>query len=115
MPSSSPIDHELCAAETAWKAGNEGKARVCARRAVALAARSWSTRVGQAAWPGDVMEQLRRIQQHSAFPPPVRDAAERLITAVTEREVLPFTVDPLSDARLIIAHLVSDARNAGFS
>ena len=109
----SPIDQELHAAEAAWKAGNEGQARVCARRAVALATTSWLTRVGRAPWSGDVMEQLRLIQQHAAFPISVREAAERLGTAVTKRHELPFTVDPLSDASLIIGHLAAEVRDTG--
>jgi hypothetical protein len=114
MTVSSPIDQELRAAEAAWKAGQEGKARVCARRAVALAATSWLIRVGEAPWPGDAMEQLRRIQRHAAFPPQVREAAVRLSTAVTRRQEAPFTADPLSDASLIIGHLAADARDTEF-
>lgn len=112
MTSLASIDQELRAAEEAWKVGNEGKARVCARRAVALAATSWSTRMGQAPGPADVMERLRRIQQHAAFPVSVREAAERLSTAVTKRRAMPFTVDPLADAGLIIRYLTADARDS---
>ena len=111
MTSSSSIDQELRAADEAWKVGNEGKARVCARRAVALAATAWSTRMGHTPWPGDVMERLRRIQQHAAFPVSVREAAERLSTAVTKRRAMPFTVDPLTDAGLIIRYLAAEARD----
>ena len=39
MDQMSPIDKELAAAEEASWGGNQGKARVCARRAVALAER----------------------------------------------------------------------------
>jgi hypothetical protein len=59
------------------------------------------------------MAQLRGIQQHAAFPIAVRKAAERLSTVVTKRHELPFTVDPLSDARLIVGHLVAEVRDAG--
>ncbi|MCE3224175.1 MAG: hypothetical protein K0S58_2355 [Nitrospira sp.] len=115
MTSPSPVEQELHAAELAWAGGNEGKARVCARRAVALAVASWWARVGKAAWPGDVMEQLRRIQQHAAFPVAVREAAERLSTAVTKRHTAPFTVDPLTDARLIVGHLAADSSDTCLS
>lgn len=60
------------------------------------------------------MEQLRRIQQHAAFPPQVREAAVRLSTAVTKRQEVPFTVDPLRDANLIIGHLAADAGDIEF-
>jgi hypothetical protein len=107
------VERELRAAEAAWKVGNEGKARVCARRAVALAATSWSTREDRDPWSGDVMEQLRRIQQHAAFPASVREAAARLSTIVTKRHLEPFTINPLNDATIIIGYLTADARTPG--
>lgn len=101
------IDRELAAAAMAWKNGNEGKARVCARRAVASAAEAWLARFPERLWCGDAMEHLRQIQQHEAFPLAVRQAAERLSTAVTRRHEAPFTNDPISDANLIIGHLAA--------
>jgi len=91
------IDRELAAAEVAWTQGNAGKARVCARRAVALAAAAWWARSGRSLRHGDALEHLRRIQQ----------AAERLTTAVTKRHDAPFTSDPIGDARLIVGYLAA--------
>ena len=54
------------------------------------------------------MAQLRRIQQHVTVPLPIRQAAERLTTAVTRRHDAPFTTDPISDASLIISHLTAE-------
>jgi len=99
------IERELAAAEAAWKDANEGKARVCARRAVALATEAWLERLPVRRWRGDAMEHLRQIQRDTSFPQPVREAAERLSTAVPKRHAAPFTADPIGDARLIIAHL----------
>ena len=107
------VDQELRAAEVAWKAGNEGKARVCARRAVARAAESWLVRLAKPPGRGDVMDQLRRILQNTTFPLSVRQAAERLSTAVTKRQAEPFTVDPISDANIVIAHLANETRPKG--
>ena len=45
-----------------------------------------------------------------AFPLPVRQAAERLSTAVPRRDAAPFTTDPLADARVIIEYLAADTR-----
>jgi hypothetical protein len=99
------IEREMATAEQARKAGNEGKARVCARRAVAVATEDWLGRQPIRRWRGDAMAHLRHIQDDESFPAPVRQAAERLSTAVTKRDSVPFTSDPISDARLIIAHL----------
>ena len=98
------IEQELAAGEAAWSEGNEGKARVCARRAVALSIEGWLERFPVRRWSGDAMEHLRQIQQDASFPLPIRQAAERLSTKVTQRHAAPFTTDPISDARLIIAH-----------
>jgi len=102
------IEQELAAAEAAWKDANEGKARVCARRAVALATEAWLARFPVRRWCGDAMDHLRQIQQDASLPLPIRQAAERLSTTVTRRHSAPFTTDPIRDARLIIAHLSAD-------
>lgn len=116
MSHGTTIDRELATAAEAWKGGNEGKARVCARRAVALAADAWLASVAKKPWwRGDAMEHLRQIHRHAAFPLSVRQAAERLTTVVTRRHEAPFTSDPISDAHLIISHLVTDAKNGSRS
>lgn len=98
---------ELAAAVAAWNAGNKGKARVCARRAVALADEAWLARQTEPAWSGDAMAHLCRIQQSVSFPLSVRQAAERLTTTVTRQQTTPFTTDPVGDAELIIDCLMS--------
>lgn len=99
------IEQELAAAEAARQECNDGKARVCARRAVALATEAWLARRPLPPWRGDAMAHLRQIQQDVLFPLPIRQAAERLSTPVTRQHTAPFTTDPIADARLIIAHL----------
>ncbi len=54
------------------------------------------------------MEHLRQIHRRAGFPTSVREAAERLSTAVTQRDAAAFTVDPIRDANIIIAHLTVD-------
>lgn len=99
------IEQELAVAEVAWKDGNEGKARVCARRAVALATQAWLAHLPDSPRRGDAMEHLRQIRQHPSLLLPIRQAAERLSTTVTRLYSAPFTTDPIGDARVIVAHL----------
>jgi hypothetical protein len=99
------IEQELAVAEVARQNSNDGKARVCARRAVARATEAWLARLPSPRWRGDAMAHLRQIQQDESFPLPIRQAAERLSTSVTRQHTGPFTTDPIADARLIIAHL----------
>ena len=107
------IAQELATAESAWNEANEGKARVCARRAVALATDAWRLRCSLSPWGGDAMAHLRRIQQDTLFPLAVREAAERLSTTVTRRDSAPFTTDPIGDAHFIIAHLSMGSGEGG--
>ncbi|MBA2251403.1 MAG: hypothetical protein H0W13_01665 [Nitrospirales bacterium] len=72
---------------------------------MARATADWLARLPVPRWRGDAMEHLRQIQQDASFPLPIRQAAERLSTKVTQQQTAPFTTDPISDARLIIAHL----------
>ena len=106
------ITRELVGAAAAWKSGNDGKARVCARRAVALADEAWLAQQASPSWSGDAMAHLRRIQQEVSFPSSVRQAAERLTTTVTRKQMAPFTTDPIGDANAVIEFLigVSEAR-----
>jgi hypothetical protein len=101
------IEQELAAAQAAQQNGNDGKTRVCARRAVARATEAWIAQRPSPPWHGDAMAHLRHIQQDASFPLPIRQAAERLSTSVTHQHAAPFTADPIADARLIIAHLGS--------
>jgi hypothetical protein len=105
MDNTKLIEQELSAGEAAWKIGNDGKARVCARRAVAVAAETRLARHSGQAGRLDAMAHLSRIQADESLPPSVRQAAERLTTTVTRRDAAPFTSDPIGDARIIIAHL----------
>jgi hypothetical protein len=100
-------EKELAMAEAALREANEGKARVCARRAVALAAQASLERFSRLSWRGDAMNQLRQIQQEESFPLAIRQAAERLTTKITQRDTAPFTSNPIADAKLIIEHLCS--------
>ena len=131
------INKELAAAELAMHTGNEGRARVCARRAAgqsitwflsaqlprapgpgasgsALSDRPPLTPVpsefassGSKGWGVDALGQLKHLSEDSSFPQPVRDAAVRLTTKISDRFTYPFTTNPLEDARLIISHIAS--------
>ena len=101
------IEQELATAGQALKIGNEGKGRVCARRAVGLADEVWLAKQSEQSFRGDAMAHLRRIQQDLSLPPTVREAAERLSTTITRKDSAPFTTDPIGDARIITAYLTA--------
>jgi hypothetical protein len=103
------IEQELAQAHKAREAGHEGRARVCARRAAALAIREWYRRRLGAGWHGDAMKQLQRLQADALAPENVREAARRLTTRVDFDHTLPFESDLIADARLIISSLTKEA------
>ncbi|RPH80983.1 MAG: hypothetical protein EHM80_03775 [Nitrospiraceae bacterium] len=104
MTPAARIEQELAAAQAAQQDNNDGKARVCARRAVACATEAWIAQLPSLRWRGDAMAYLRKIQENVSFPPPIRQAAERLSTPITSQHTAPFTTDPVADAILIITH-----------
>jgi hypothetical protein len=102
MNSSSDIDTELKHAETARAAGNEGRARVCARRVVGMAARrhlSWhevrffaavqgETRIGSA------YEALQTLATFPGLAPTLKQAAVHLTMRVSREFCIPPEVSP---------------------
>ncbi len=93
---------ELAQAQKAREAGNEGQARVCARRAAGIAIREWYKRRLGSGWGGDAMKQLQRLGEDPLVPEEVRAAAQRLTTKVDFDHQLPFEDDPIEDTRRII-------------
>jgi hypothetical protein len=96
------IEQELAKAAVGLQEGNDGLARVCARRAVALGAQNQVQRGRPKQWPADAMDQLRTIQEEETFPMDVREAAQRLLTNRTQSNQAPFSTNPIADARLIL-------------
>jgi hypothetical protein len=100
---------ELLAAETARNRGNEGRARVCARRAAGWAIAAHLDRRGMYRTSDSALELLRYIQSDAAVPESVRAASRRLAAKVTTEHQLPHAEDPLEDARRIVGELLSNS------
>jgi hypothetical protein len=99
------IEQEFAVAREALNVGNDGKARVCARRAVGQAITWLLSKHPRDGWSADAMSQLKKLQDDVSFPKEVRDAAVRLTTKISERFTYPFSTDPLADAKIIIDHI----------
>jgi len=84
-----PVEKELAQAHKARAMGNEGQARVCARRAAGIAIREWYKRRLGSGWHGDAVKQLQRLQADALAPEKVREAARRLTTVVGLDHQLP--------------------------
>ena len=96
------IQKELAVARAALQTGNDGKARVCSRRAAGQAI-TWLLSVfPHDDWGSDAMRQLMHLRDDSSFPIEVREAAVRLTTKISQKFDYPFTNDPIEDAQVII-------------
>ena len=101
------IEQELATAREAQSAGNNGKARVCARRAAGVAITWYLTRFTDKKWEQDALRQLLRLRDDDTFPQEVRQAAQRLATKISDQFRYPFSTDPLRDAQIIISYIAS--------
>ncbi len=99
------VELELDRARSAETEGNEGKARVCARRAVgrAFVLSSYSTEISASF---NTVQTLKGIAALEVAPPHVRDAARRLSTGVAESNGLSVSMRPIEDALIVISWLL---------
>lgn len=98
------IEQELAQAEKARRAGNEGLARVCARRAVGLALRAFWDKDEQTQ-SSSVIPLFERLRESKALPEALRQAADHFLMRVTPEFRLPVDVDLVAEARWLIAEL----------
>jgi hypothetical protein len=96
------IAAELAAAETARAQRNEGKARVCARRAAGIIARVYFTRRNTSLVSGNAYELLGMLENDAELPETLRISAQRLRTRVNEMHELPEQFDLIEEARGLI-------------
>ena len=103
------IEAELEKAERARLAGNEGMARVCARRAAGIAARDFLTRQGIRLRDTSAYKVLLALVEFPGLAPDLRIVASHLTTRVTEAFTLPMDSDLIADARKLIGGLKMNA------
>ncbi len=96
------INAELELARQSQKEGNEGKARVCARRAAGWAV-GWYAHANSLAEPhSNALQHLGWLTEYPGIGEEIREAASRLITKLAPDGSLPFDHDPIDDAQKII-------------
>jgi HEPN domain-containing protein len=95
----SQIESEFDKARQARERGNEGQARVCARRAAGIAVREYLTRKGIRPASTSAYDLLNLIHEDATLNPDLRRIADHLTARVTEEFKLPVDVDLLAEAR----------------
>jgi hypothetical protein len=113
MALAAEIRIEMEMAETARAAGNEGRARVCARRAAGLAARDFLNLHHMNSFAADLQglksnSAYAALQALAAFPelsPDLKKAAINLTMRVNPNFQLPNGIDLIDEARKLIGGL----------
>jgi hypothetical protein len=101
------IDAEFEKAEQARARGNEGQARVCARRAAGIAIREYLTRRGIRPPSVSAYDLLNLIKEDSGLSADLQRIANHLTLRVTEEFKLPVHADLIAEARKFCEELLN--------
>ncbi len=86
--------------------GNEGQARVCARRAAGIAIRQYLTRQGIRPPSSSAYDLLNLIKDDPHLSSDLKQIAEHLTLRVTEEFKLPVDADLIAEARTFCGDLL---------
>lgn len=100
------VEAEFEKAEQARARGNEGQARVCARRAAGIAAREYLTRRGIRPPSVSAYDLLNLLKVDPSLSPDLKLIADHLTLRVTEEFKLPVDADLIAEARTFCEELL---------
>ena len=103
------LQAEFERAEQARTRGNEGQARVCARRAAGIAAREYLTRRGQIIRTPSAYDLLSLLVEDASLTDELRQSAALLTLRVNEEFKLPVDVDLVVEARKLCEALLGES------
>lgn len=92
------FESELTTAAAARERGNEGMARVCARRAAGAAAGEYLHRHALPS-PATAYDRLRVLASDPSISAEIQELAGRFLVRITPEHQLPIDADLLADAR----------------
>jgi len=102
------IQREFERAKAARAQGNEGQARVCARRAAGIAIREYYARQGQKLRTPSAYDLLTLLRDDPGIAPDLKQAAAHLTLRVTEEFKLPVHVDLVEEAHKVCEGLLGE-------
>ena len=100
------INAEFEKAEQARARGNEGQARVCARRAAGIAIREYLTRQGIRPPSVSAYDLLNFLKEDPRLSADLKQIADHLTLRVTEEFKLPVHADLVAEARIFCENLL---------
>ena len=100
------LEKEFELAGQARAKGNEGQARVCARRAAGIAVREYLTRKGTRPGNASAYDLLNLLKNDPLLSPDLRLIADHLTLRVTEEFKLPVDADLIAEAQKLCNELL---------
>jgi hypothetical protein len=107
-PKSDLVAKELSLAEEARAKGNEGRARVCARRAAGIIIAQYLERRGLPDPGVSVIDRLRFLESLPEVSSEVKQIVRHLSMHVTPEYSLPVNVDLIEDTRRLKSELLEN-------
>jgi HEPN domain-containing protein len=102
------LELEFARASAARARGNEGQARVCARRAAGIAVREYFARRGRPVRTPSAYDLLQLLGSEPHLSPDLKQAAIYLTIRVNEEFKLPVEVDLIAEARKLSEGLLQE-------
>ncbi len=102
------FDKELEMAERARASGNEGMARVCARRAAGIVVAEFLRLQGIELKTPSAYDYLRYLSQSPIAPPDVKTVVEHFLTRITPDYRLPVEADLIAETRWLRQRLITE-------
>jgi hypothetical protein len=102
------LEKELDTAAVARSRGNEGMARVCARRAAGIVVGEYLTRLGYDIHTPSVIARLHFLLSLPDIPSGTQEVAEHFLLHIDEEHKLPIEADLVAEARWLVTALLGD-------
>jgi hypothetical protein len=99
---------EMAMAEAARAQGNEGKARVCARRAAGIVAEAYMQRSGVSTPHMTAYDRVAFLRNWPDLPEGVAEVIDHMMLRVNENYELPVDVDLVAEARWLAETLLGE-------
>jgi hypothetical protein len=99
---------EITRAKSARIEGNEGMARVCARRAVGIMIGEYLNRRGVANPGPSAYDRMRLFQSLPNITPPIRETVTHFLLHVAHDRTLPDQIDLIAEAEWLASKLMED-------
>ncbi|HSF82836.1 MAG TPA: hypothetical protein VLA49_16500 [Anaerolineales bacterium] len=97
---------EIKRAENARREGNEGMARVCARRAAGIIIGEYFHRQGMPELDPSAYNRLRRLRELHGIDARIRQIAQHFLLRITPEQTLPVEADLIADAHWLADELI---------